>query len=119
VSSPELLLAHAGRATSPPVPSPARSRTGAPRRVPPRPGRSGDPLLAAITAVIRQLGDDRTAALDAGQRCAIETVLRGALPPSGPPTGAASAVTVACTYLAAGDLEDAYFALLTARDLLR
>lgn len=30
-----------------------------------------------------------------------------------------SALRVGCAHLAAGDVEDAYFALLTARDLLR
>ena len=35
------------------------------------------------------------------------------------PVAAVPALRVACAYLAAGDLEDAYLALLTARDLLR
>ncbi|MCD2197943.1 hypothetical protein LQ327_31690 [Actinomycetospora endophytica] len=120
MSSPELLLAHADRATSSPPAPPVRSRTGTPRRGAPRPGRSGDPLLGAVTAVIRELGDARTTtSLDARQRRTIEAMLRDALPAHEPPTGAVSAVRVACTYLAAAVLEDAYFGLLTARDLLR
>ncbi len=35
------------------------------------------------------------------------------------PVAAVPALRVACAHLAAGDLEDAYLALLTARDLLR
>lgn len=122
MSSPELLLAHADRATSSPTPPSVRSRTGTPRRAAPRPRQAGDPLLGVINAVIRELGDAgrSTASLDGGARRTIEEMLHEALPArASTPAGAISAVTVACTYLAADDLEDAYFALLTARDLLR
>lgn len=121
MSSPDLLLAHADRAVAPSATIPAPSRVGTPRRGPARPGRANDPLLGAITAVIRLLGEaDGTTGLDEPRRRALDAALREALS-AGTPThaGAVSAVTVACTYLATDDLEDAYFALLSARDLLR
>lgn len=48
----------------------------------------------------------------------VEHRLRTALSTSHPDTHGRAAVRVACAHLAAGDLTDAYFALLTARDQL-
>jgi hypothetical protein len=49
----------------------------------------------------------------------VEHRLRTALSASRPDAPGRAAARVACAHLAAGDLTDAYFALLTARDQLR
>jgi hypothetical protein len=75
-----------------------------------------------VSAAIGRLDDvDGASALEVRRR--IDRMLRDALErhlESTDDAGAAvPAVRVACAHLAAGDLEDAYLALLTARDLLR
>jgi hypothetical protein len=81
-------------------------------------------LARAVAAAVGRLSEIDRAGDLAGhtQRRRIETLLRDALERhhvlAGPPA-AVPAVRVACAYLAAGDVEDAYLALLTARDLLR
>jgi hypothetical protein len=75
-----------------------------------------------VSAAIGRLDDaDGASAIEVRRR--IDRMLRDALErhlentdDAGP---AVPAVRVACAHLAAGDLEDAYLALLTARDQLR
>ena len=88
------------------------------------PTRPSVPLLRAVTAAVAAL-DDVDGTITFAVRRRIDRVLRDAVDShlerfgeSGP-VEAVPAVRVACAYLAAGDLEDAYLALLTARDLLR
>ena len=101
-------------------PPPART---SPARVPTRRARpSASPLLRAVAAAIASL-DDVAAAPTA--RWHLDRMLREAVDQhlervgEHGPVAAVPAVRVACAHLAAGDLEDAYLALLTARDLLR
>ncbi len=83
-------------------------------------------LHRPVIAAIRRL-DDVEEAVTTPVRRRIDQMLRDALArdleSSGAdgegPAAAVPAVRVACAHLAAGDLEDAYLALLTARDLLR
>ena len=96
----------------------------------PTPGRrtrtqirsTASPLLRAVAAAIASL-DDVAAAPTA--RWHLDRMLREAVDHhlervgEHGPVAAVPAVRVACAHLAAGDLEDAYLALLTARDLLR
>lgn len=96
----------------------------------PTPGRrtrtqirsTASPLLRAVAAAIASL-DDVAAAPTA--RWHLDRMLREAVDHHLERVGehglvaAVPAVRVACAHLAAGDLEDAYLALLTARDLLR
>ena len=104
--------------------------TGGPTHaIPPRPATPTRPrpsasLLQAVSAAIAGL-DDVDGTVTFAIRRRIDRLLRDAVDghlerirESGP-VEAVPAVRVACAYLAAGDLEDAYLALLTARDLLR
>lgn len=96
--------------TSAPTPGPGPARR-------PRPS----PLLRAVRAAI-VLFDDAPAAATNARR--IDGALRHALARHLEHVGedavpGVPAVRVACAHLTAGDLEDAYLALLTARDLLR
>jgi hypothetical protein len=106
------------------------TRTAAPRTGAARPLPTASPLRRAVVAAIIRLDDvDGTdGAITTPTRRRIDQVLRDAVdrhlervgddPPEGA-VAAVPAVRVACAHLAAGDLEDAYLALLTARDLLR
>lgn len=81
-------------------------------------------LAKAVAAAVGHLPDvERSNTRSAHvERTRIETLLRDAIERHrllGAPDAAVPAVRVACAHLAAGDLEDAYLALLTARDLLR
>jgi len=88
--------------------------------------RSGSSvLLRPVSAAIGRL-DDADGASPIEVRRRIDRMLRDALDRHLASTddahdagAAVPAVRVACAHLAAGDLEDAYLALLTARDLLR
>lgn len=109
--------------TSPPV-RPAPARPASARRAAAGAGRPrSSALRRAVTAAIGRLhGGDRAAVITVRQH--IDRTLRDALTrhlESAGDDGAAAvpAVRVACAHLAANDLEDAYLALLTARDLLR
>ena len=82
-------------------------------------------LLRATVVAIRRLEVARALAPDARRvECrAVDRMLRSAVdrhPVSyeGGVSGR-SALRVACAHLVIGDLEDAYYALLTARDVLR
>jgi len=100
------------------------SPPGRPLRALPGPAARprSSPLLRPVSAAIGRLDDmDGASALEVRRR--IDRMLRDVLDrhlESTDDAGAAvPAVRVACAHLAAGDLEDAYLALLTARDLLR
>ena len=89
-----------------------------------RPRSSASPLLRAVVAAVATLDDaGRTDPLLARRR--VDQMLRDTVADhlarvgEDGPVAAVPAVRVACAHLAAGDLEDAYLALLTARDLLR
>ena len=99
-------------------PSPARPAA------PARRGSPASPLTRAVAAAVAAL-DDVDGPVPFGVRRRIDQMLREALDRhldqvgENGPVDAVPALRVACAYLAAGDLEDAYLALLTARDLLR
>jgi tRNA G10 N-methylase Trm11 len=83
------------------------------------------PLLRAVIAAVATLDDVDYGASTLAARRHLDRMLRDALDrhlervgDDGPVAGV-PAVRVACAHLAAGDVEDAYLALLTARDLLR
>jgi hypothetical protein len=100
----------------------------APARSPLPPGRRrgpAAPLLRAVIAAIATLDDVDYGASTLDVRRHLDRMLRDAVDrhlervgDAGPVAGV-PAVRVACAHLAAGDVEDAYLALLTARDLLR
>lgn len=94
-------------------PSPVRAR-------PVRRGHPSTTLLRVVVAAVIRLEEVDGVAGHAGRR-QIDQALRDAVDQVGEdgPVAAVPAVRVACAHLAAGDLEDAYLALLTARDLLR
>ncbi len=101
-------------------PTGGSTRSPAPRR----PRSSALPLLRAVSAAVASLdGVGGTVSLTMRRR--IDQVLREAVDRhlervgEAGPVAAVPAIRVACAHLAAGDLEDAYLALLTARDLLR
>lgn len=115
--------------SDPPPGAPALpTRTAAPRPDAARPARTASPLRRAVVAAIIRLDDGADGPIATTTRRRIDQVLRDAVdrhlervgddPPEGA-IAAVPAVRVACAHLAAGDLEDAYLALLTARDLLR
>lgn len=88
-----------------------------PRRAPEAPGAATGPLPTAVDAgleCLRNLALVR-GVIEAGD---VEHRLRDALGTSDPDAHGCAAARVACAHLAAGDLTDAYFALLTARDQL-
>ena len=105
-------------------PAPTRLRARGPlpagrRRAP------AAPLLRAVTAGIATLDDVDYGASTLAVRRHLDRMLRDAVDrhlervgDAGPVAGG-PAVRVACAHLAAGDVEDAYHAQLTARDLLR
>ena len=101
-------------------PPPARS----PLPVRHRPRSAASPLLRAVAAAVAAL-DDVGGTVSLTTRRRIDQMLREAVDRhldrvgEDGPVAAVPAVRVACAHLAAGDLEDAYLALLTARDLLR
>jgi hypothetical protein len=110
------------------APTRAASRRSAPDRTadPVRRRRStASALLRAVTAAIASLDevDDGPATFTARRH--LDRMLRDAVDRhlervgDDGPVAAVPAVRVACAHLAAGDVEDAYLALLTARDLLR
>ncbi|MCD2186705.1 hypothetical protein [Actinomycetospora soli] len=82
-----------------------------------------DPLERAVAAGIRQLqGLDSEGARERWARCrTVETTLRAALDEQLTlgPSDAVPAVTIACAYLTAADVEEAHAALLLAADRLR
>jgi hypothetical protein len=98
-------------------PSPAHSTA-------PRTRSSASALARAVAAAVTAL-DDVDGPVPFAVRRRIDRMLRDAvdrhleLAGADGPVAAVPALRVACAYLAAGDLEDAYLALLTARDLLR
>ena len=94
-------------------PSPARAH-------PARRARPSSTLLRVVVAALIRLEEVDGAAGHAARR-QVDQALRDAVERVGDdgPVAAVPAVRVACAHLAAGDLEDAYLALLTARDLLR
>ena len=99
--------------TIPPV-TPARRRHGTPPAA-----RRPSPLARAVDQAITRI-DGVAGGLDHPARSALDRQLRAALSRHVAQTGeGAPAVRVACAHLAAGDLEWAYLALLTARDGLR
>jgi hypothetical protein len=104
-------------------PPPARS-AAPPRAAAHRTRSSASPLARAVAAAVAGL-DDVDGPVPFGVRRRIDRMLRDAidhhveLVGEDGPVAAVPALRVACAYLAAGDLEDAYLALLTARDLLR
>ncbi|NMO93053.1 hypothetical protein [Actinomycetospora sp. TBRC 11914] len=91
------------------------------------------PRPQASTGRVPGTTDSLPTAVDAGLECLrnlalvhgvleagnVEHRLRTALSAEGPAAHGRAAARVACAHLAAGDLTDAYFALLTARDQLR
>ena len=85
---------------------------------------SASPLAHAVAAAVAGL-DDVDGPVPFAVRRRIDRMLRDAVDRhlervgEGGAVPAVPALRVACAYLAAGDLEDAYLALLTARDLLR
>jgi hypothetical protein len=85
--------------------------------MPDHPGPT-DPLPTAVDAGLTCL---RNLALVHGviEAADVEHRLRSALSDERPAAHGSAAARVACAHLAAGDLSDAYFALLTARDQLR
>ena len=91
---------------------------------PVHPVAPASPLLRAVTAAVASL-DDVHGSVPLEVRRRIDQMLRVAvdrhlaLVGEDGPVAAVPALRVACAHLAAGDLEDAYLALLTARDLLR
>ena len=82
-----------------------------------------DPLERAVAAGIRQLqGLDSGGARERWTRCrTVETALRAALDEQLTlgPSDAVPAVTIACAYLTATDVEEAHAALLLAAERLR
>ncbi|MDL5160101.1 hypothetical protein [Actinomycetospora termitidis] len=95
--------------TEPVVVVPTRRRT---------PAR--DPLARAVTAAVRELRSTESEGLrERWERCRrVEIALRAALEKQlvlGP-SDAVPAVTIACAYLTATDVEEAYAALLVAAD---
>lgn len=86
--------------------------------------RAASPLLRTVVAAVIRL-EEVDGATDHAARRQIDRTLRDAVDRhlervgEDGPVAAVPAVRVACAHLAAGDLEDAYLALLTARDLLR
>ncbi|WP_018335518.1 hypothetical protein [Actinomycetospora chiangmaiensis] len=90
----------------------------------PRRRRSApDPLHRAVVAGVRQLeAVDAEPPQERYSRCRrLETTLRTALEEQLTlgPSDAVPAVTIACAYLTATDVEEAYAALLVAADRLR
>jgi hypothetical protein len=85
---------------------------------------SASPLARAVAASLAAL-DDVEGPVSFSVRRRIDRMLREVVDAhldrvgEDGPDAAIPALRVACAYLAAGDLEDAYLALLTARDLLR
>ncbi|MEJ2866839.1 hypothetical protein WCD74_03625 [Actinomycetospora sp. OC33-EN08] len=106
--------ATAAPATEPVVVVPTRRRRGAGSR---------DHLERAVTDAVRDLRAVDTDGLrERYTRCRrVETALRAALERQVAlgPSDAAPAVTIACAYLTATDVEEAYHALLVAADRLR
>ncbi|MCD2197945.1 hypothetical protein LQ327_31700 [Actinomycetospora endophytica] len=82
-------------------------------------------LLRAVTAAVASLDEVDYGPSTYAARRHLDQMLRDAVDRhlervgEDGPVAAVPAVRVACAHLAAGDLEDAYLALLTARDLLR
>ena len=107
---------------------PSRRRASGARRAPatdPRPGPTpaDDALSRAVAAALPRLVRlDRTDGRSSHtERRRIEALLRDAIARHralGPAPMAVPAVTVACAHLAAGGVDDAYSALLSAQDLL-
>ncbi len=103
--------------------SPVRP-VGATSTSPRRAVAPASPLARAVAAAVASLDDvDGSVPLEVRRR--IDAMLRLAVDRhlarvgEDGPVAAVPALRVACAHLAAGDLEDAYLALLTARDLLR
>ncbi|WP_433028468.1 hypothetical protein [Actinomycetospora sp. CA-053990] len=88
--------------------TPTRARRG-PAATDPLPGAVDDGLQCLHNLALVQ------GVIGAGD---VEHRLRTALSASRPDEHGRAAARVACAHLAAGDLTDAYFALLTARDQL-
>ncbi|MFC5061017.1 hypothetical protein [Actinomycetospora atypica] len=101
--------------SDPPLSDPKPTRARHARRAHP-----SSSLLRVVVAAVIRLEEVDGAAGHAARR-QIDQALRDAVERVGEdgPVAAVPAVRVACAHLAAGDLEDAYLALLTARDLLR
>jgi aspartate aminotransferase-like enzyme len=103
-----------------PVP---RSRSAPPTTTRPRRTAVRDPLERAVATGIRQLQAlDAEGTRERWTRCrTVETALRAALDEQLTlgPSDAVPAVTIACAYLTATDVEEAYAALLLAADRLR
>lgn len=82
-------------------------------------------LLRAVIVAVTSLDEVDYGASTFAARRHLDRMLRDALDRhlervgDDGPVAAVPAVRVACAHLAAGDVEDAYLALLTARDLLR
>lgn len=102
----------------------AASRRGAPDPVRRRRG-TASALLRAVTAAVASLDEVDGGPATFAARRHLDRMLRDAVDRhlarvgEDGPVAAVPAVRVACAHLAAGDVEDAYLALLTARDLLR
>ena len=89
------------------------------RRGAPPAARHPSQLARTVDLAITRI-DSVAGGLDHPARSALDRQLRAALSRHVLRTGeGAPAVRVACAHLAAGDLEWAYLALLTARDALR
>jgi hypothetical protein len=111
--------------TAPARPTPGRSAPGR-TTVPGHLHRTTtSALLRAVTAAVASLDEVDYGASTFAARRHLDRMLRDAVDRhlervgEDGPVAAVPAVRVACAHLAAGDLEDAYLALLTARDLLR
>jgi hypothetical protein len=112
--------------SDPPSDRPVPTRPAGPAR-PADPARRGrtSALLRAVTAAIASLDEVDHGASPLAARRHLDRMLRDTVAlhltrvGEDGPIAAVPAVRVACAHLAAGDLEDAYLALLTARDLLR
>lgn len=101
----------------PPLTTMSTAAPRAPARTGRGPGET-DPLPSAVDAGLQCLHNLALVhgVIGAGD---VEHRLRTALSVSHPDVHGHAATRVACAHLAAGDLTDAYFALLTARDQLR
>jgi len=105
--------------TTIPSDPPVAATRPVPRRRPTTTARRPSPLARTVEQAITRI-DGVAAGLDHPARSALDRQLRAALSRHVAQTGeGAPAVRVACAHLAAGDLEWAYLALLTARDDLR
>ena len=118
------LATHSGAAQGAPhQPGPSRPAPRGLERAPGTVRTTATPLSRAVAAALRHIADlagvdGRAAFVERGR---IDQMLRevvGRLPEGSDRAGAAAAVRVACAHLVAGDTEDAYLALLTARDML-